>query len=49
MSGYRRYPAYKERGVEWIGEILLIEIKRRQIELLKEERTSVINHVVTRG
>jgi len=27
----------------------LIEIKRRQIELLKEERTAVINHVVTKG
>lgn len=49
MSGCRRFPAYKESGVGWIGEIPLIEIKRRQIELLKEECASVINHVVTRG
>lgn len=27
----------------------LIEIKRRQIEVLKEERTAVINHAVTKG
>jgi type I restriction enzyme S subunit len=43
----QKIAAYLDRKTAQIDR--LIEIKRRQIELLKEERTAVINHAVTKG